>query len=294
MELSGVLHEALDYYRSSVNLYNEVRDLLQSEDTWKITFRNARQRAYTALWRTLILLEKADEVLCFAEQGRAQALMDHMRLQYGSDVLASKSFESKTKISNVLSEITTQTVFIALESNTINLWLLMGTDVHFEKKSTEDATLLMKMAFKEIGVGVRFKCENRSLDDPEGNLPLKKESCQKTADCKNNSLRLLFDSVIGPIANLLKGDELIIVPDGPLCLVPYAACVDEASRFLSESIRIRILPSLTSLKLNTGCLEGYHSKNGVLLVGDPCLEEAPQIKAFAMGQRRSKDDRRDC
>ena len=35
--LSGDLQKALNYYRCSVNAYNEVRGLLQSEDTWKIT-----------------------------------------------------------------------------------------------------------------------------------------------------------------------------------------------------------------------------------------------------------------
>ena len=155
----------------------------------------------------------------------------------------------------------------------MNLWVLMGAQVHFERTSIEDVSLLMENAFKQIGVGVKVKCENRSLDDREGDVPLNEESYQKMADCKTNSLPLLFETVIGPIAHRLKGDELIIVPDGPLCLAPYAACVDEASKYLSESTRIRILPSLTSLKFITSCPEGYHSKNGVLLVGDPCLKK---------------------
>ena len=132
----------------------------------------------------------------------------------------------------------------------------------------------MKNAFKEIGVGVDVKCENRSVDARGDNVSLNDESCQNTEDCTTNSLRDLFDSVIGPVAHLLKGDELIIVPDGPLCLAPYAACVDEASKYLSESKRIRILPSLTSLKLITSCPEDYHCEHGALLVGDPCLQKA--------------------
>lgn len=86
-------------------------------------------------------------------------------------------------------------------------------------------------------------------------------------------MRLLYDTVIGPIAKLLQGDELIIVPDGPLCLAPYAAFLDEDSRYLSETTRIRIIPSLTSLKLIKNCSEGYHSNSGALLVGDPCVEK---------------------
>ena len=272
-EFSDDLQEALNYYRLSVDVFNEVRSLLQSEDMWKISFRNACQHPYTALWSILLRLEMPEEVLRVAEQGRAQALMDLMKLQYGFESPASKSLESKATTADALSEISTQTVFIALNGNTINLWVLMSADVYFEKKSIPDVSSLTENAFKVIGVGVDVKCENRSLDDRVDDVPLNDESCQNTEICITNSLRDLFDSVIGPIAHFFKGDELIIVPDGPLCLAPYAACVDDASKYLSESTRIRILPSLTSLQLITSCPEGYHCKHGALLVGDPCLQK---------------------
>ncbi|XP_020608557.1 tetratricopeptide repeat protein 28-like [Orbicella faveolata] len=174
---------------------------------------------------------------------------------------------------------------MAMASDTVHLWLLKGKDVHFEEKSIEDATLLIEDACKEIGRRVRINCENRSLCE-SAELQLNKESFQGIVDYKDSSLRVLFDSTIGTIANMLDGDELIIVLDGPLCLVPYAACVDETSRYLSESTSIRILPSLTSLKLITECPEDYHSKVGALLVGDPCVEEVKR--------RRGKRVRLSC
>ena len=42
---------------------------------------------------------------------------------------------------------------------------------------------------------------------------------------------------------------------------------------LSETLRIRTVPSLTSLKVITDSPIEYHSKSGALLVGDPCLEK---------------------
>ena len=75
----------------------------------------------------------------------------------------------------------------------------------------------------------------------------------------------MCDAIIGPIADLCQGDELIIVPDGPLCLAPLAA--------LSETIRIRTVPSLTSLRLITESPEDCHTTSGALLVGDPCLKK---------------------
>ena len=283
LALSGALHEAIDYYRSSVKLYNKVRDLLQSEDKWKITFRNACKNTYTALWRTLLLLGKVEEALCVAEQGRAQTLMDLMKLQYDCELQGSGSIEATVAVSDMLSDKTKQTVFVALEGKTINLWVLCkGRNVQFRQKKVEreEAVAFLERlrndAFREIQTGVRVTCENRSLDEHINKLLSSNEIVQETVKAslsRKESLRLLHDCIIGPIADLLQGDELIIVPDGPLCLVPYAALVDDESRYLSESFKISILPSLTSLKLIVDSANDYHRTSGALLVGDPCVEE---------------------
>ena len=285
MECSGALDEALHYYQSSVKLYNEVRSFLQSEDTWKISFRNERQDAYTALWRTLLRHKKHDEALCVAEQGRAQALMDLMKLKYGAELLSSTSLEPNVRFTYFFSDRSKQTVFAALEGTTINLWVLgKGKNVQFRQKKVESEQRekaveflerLRKDMIEENKIRVRVTCENRSLDERGHNLPPSEEAFMETAERlknKNDSLRLFYDCVIGPIADVLEGDELPIVPDGPLCLVPFAAFLDDKSRYLSESFKITILPSLTSLKLITECTQDYHLTSGALLVGDPCLE----------------------
>ena len=82
---------------------------------------------------------------------------------------------------------------------------------------------------------------------------------------KTDWLQPLYDVVISPIEDLLNCDELIVVPDGALSLAPWAA--------LSESLRIRTVPSLAILKLITDSSADHHTKDGVLLVGDPSLEK---------------------
>ena len=81
----------------------------------------------------------------------------------------------------------------------------------------------------------------------------------------NNSLLPLFDVLISPIADLLQDDDLIFVPDGPFCLAPFSA--------LSDSVRIRTVPSLTALKLIASAPDNFYSNSEALLVGDPCLKE---------------------
>ena len=76
-----------------------------------------------------------------------------------------------------------------------------------------------------------------------------------------------------PVADLVQGDELLIIPDGPLWLAPYAAFKDGNSKYLCESFRIRLAPSLTSLRLIADCPDDYHKSSGALLVGDPWVSE---------------------
>ena len=52
------------------------------------------------------------------------------------------------------------------------------------------------------------------------------------------------------------------------------------SKYLCESFRIRVVPSLTSLKMIAQCPVDYHRKSGALLVGDPWVQDVtgrPQL-----------------
>ena len=75
------------------------------------------------------------------------------------------------------------------------------------------------------------------------------------------------------MADLLKEPEIIIVPDSCMYQVPFAALIDEGGRYLSEKFRIRIAPSLTTLKLIKDSPPNYHSQSGALIVGEPEVSE---------------------
>ena len=291
-ELLGSLRKAIEYYRSSVNLCNDMRALLSSEDEWKISFRSVYQHVYTGLWTTLLKIQDTDEALCAVEQGRAQALTDLLNFQYGFRVPPSDLLAHRKTLSYFLRDVSQLIVFVALKGDTVNSWVFCkGNGVQFRQKrienipAGEDATTmlqnLIKTAFEENDIGLPVKCENRSLDELRGDegLLFNTPSCQDTlpsSPCSNDnnqSLRKLYDIVIGPFADLLLGNEIIIVPDGPLCMAPFVAFVDPDSRYLNDSFRIRIIPSLTSLKLIKDSPQDYHRQDGTLIVGDPCVVE---------------------
>ena len=53
---------------------------------------------------------------------------------------------------------------------------------------------------------------------------------------------------------------------------PYPALADKDLGFLCQHVMVRLVPTLTSLKLLAECPKAYHSTSGALLVGDPWVE----------------------
>ena len=78
---------------------------------------------------------------------------------------------------------------------------------------------------------------------------------------------------IAPVYDLLEEPEVIIVPDRCLYQVPFAALREkEGAEYLSETHRIRVIPSLTTLKIIRDSPEDYHSNTGALVIGNPKVD----------------------
>ena len=141
--------------------------------------------------------------------------------------------------------------------------------------ATDYLNSLRKKAYEEVREQFRVVSENRTLDETstEQELPPAGEETGNLLQSDKNPLRLFHECIISPISNFIEDGELVVVPDGPLCLAPFAAFLDSESKYLSESMRIRILPSLMCMKLINASPKEYHNKSGALLVGDPCLKD---------------------
>ena len=266
-------------YESSIKVFEELRFLLQEKDEWKISFRD-KLETYSYLWIVQLLQSKTKEALLTAERGRAQALTDLMESQYGAKSTPSPSKEQMEKITNISNLISSPTTFLVEAFESLHFWVLhkgqewqyMYKELSYTLKDMTDK------AYNQILDTKPARCEDRSLDDPEDETVEelsdrgrdKKELTSLQGD--EDPLKELYDVVIAPISHLIRDEELIIVPDGSSFLIPYAALVGQTSRYLSETPRIRLAPSLTSLRLLTECPEGRHSTSGALLVGDPWIK----------------------
>ena len=282
--LQGSLPRALEFFHSSVRMFNIVRHDLKGKDEWKISYRNMHEAAYTSLWHLLLRQGEVEKALFAAEQGRAQGLNDLLDFNYG---LKTSYYQLHTTFDS-FSFLPSIAVFIAIDERDIVFWVVQdGKDIQLRKKELiVDRSLnlvdflrsLIVAASQEIAVRAGVQCEDRSLDElPRGDEQMANEKSPHTpaehGPLQMSVLRTLYDVIIDPIADLIHGNELILVPEGPLCLAPYAALIDSNSTYLCDVCRIRVIPSLTSLKLITDSPDGYHSKTGVLLVGDPWVQE---------------------
>ena len=309
------LNEALEHFRCSVEICDTIRANSISEDQLKISFCTSHRHAYTRLWQVLVMLQRNDEALYAAERGRAQALLDALKVTYGLTSLSPRSIESEEEVRYISRKTTVLTVFLALHLNTVNIWVLgkegnpifrqakieierepedsftllldnvlkgwkvkrgkegnpifRQAEIEIGREHEDSFTLLLDTVLKNIRAGVGIRCENRSMDKlSDDSTPSSTRDDNRTSETSQGSTHLLqplYDAVLGPIEDLLDGDELIVVPDGALSKAPWAA--------LSETLRIRTVPSLTSLKVITDSPIEYHSKSGALLVGDPCLKK---------------------
>ena len=266
-------------FNCSMTLLEEMLGLLK-KDEWKVSFRD-QYRVYQHLWRLQVRQGRTIEALSTAERGRAQALADLMKLQYGVKLIQSSPEEQMKRIATLSVQTSSPTIFLAEDEESVNIWVLLesGTWQFVRKEISQALTDWTNKSYKQIGVKEPVRCEDRSFGDESDDEEVEElsdrgENEKDSASSQDNSdaLKILHEVIFTTISQWITNDELIIVPDGSSFLIPYAALVDQQSRYLSERLRIRLAPSLTTLSLLTQCLEEHHSKSGALLVGNPWVQ----------------------
>src|SRR5262249_51998920 len=94
--------------------------------------------------------------------------------------------------------------------------------------------------------------------------------------------RGVYDLVLKPLTERVKGKDLLIVPSGSLCLLPFELLVEGEGegRYLLERRRVRYAPSLTVLRLVRQRDEKRPRPDRLFwAVGDPVYEEGdPRLK----------------
>ncbi|CAH3142350.1 unnamed protein product, partial [Porites evermanni] len=278
----GDFQKAVQCYKNSVIAFDHIRRNLISNDEWKITLKSTYDYINLRLWELQFKEGKVIEALLTADQGRARALNDLLEFNYGLKGLRPEIGTLSARPSDFASYLPPNTAFMGISEGGIVLWVNeKGNEIKTRRTEIDMSVTtyfqsLLEATHKEIGVRADVNCEDRSLSNPSDKKLAEKRSSKPKSHpsyFKKKSLQTFYNVVINPIRDLLQGDEVVIVPQGPLCLAPYAAFMDSKANYLCETFRIRLLPSLSSLRLIQNCPADLHSKTGALLVGDPWVQE---------------------
>ena len=312
VELVNHLHLALlslfegDVDRARPHLFataqklEDMRSFLSENDQFKISFTDKYASAYHFL--SALYCQKGDpnEALSIVELGRARALSDLMARQYSVEKENINQFTYMDGDWSVQNERNFTCLYISYYEQYLFLWIRKANKpMRFRQIDINDC--FMERG-PQIGVHDLFanektlqklyflpqdeQCEDRSwfsLDDedltPKSSLELIspalhliKENEEENQQ-RDPTLADVYRMIIAPVADLLDEAEIVIVPDRFLFKVPFPALVDESEKYLSDTYRLRIVPSLTTLKLVQDCPLDYHRQTGALVVGDPDVGE---------------------
>ena len=261
-------------------------------DGWKISLRDQYQKVYAALWRVMLADGKVTEALFSAEQGRAQSLKDLMALNYLFD--ANDAVQENSTFGEVSSCLPLNTIFMAIGKKELIFWVRQkGKEVELRRKkisSQDEIKSFVQSLVEKIGARDDVEREDRSLElagDKRSAVKRPPQDDRQTQllNLQEEALRTLCHAIIDPIQDLFSGSELVFIPEGPLCLAPFAAFMSLDSKYLCESFSIRVAPSLTSLKMIAQCPVDYHHKSGVLLVGDPWFPDVTKLPALPFARK---------
>jgi len=278
------IQEAFDCLFLSMNKSESLRSFLGENDDFKVSSLDVRNFPYQILSAFFCFWGNPNHALYVLELARARALADLMATQYSVESHISADPQSWIGIENIMKkESNSSCVYISYRDHNLFFWVLKTSGIiHFRRITVDekliDARLIGKLdnflakSFRGFGILPEEDCEDRSLNEVQSLAALRLiEEEDEESGNSESSFSLYYRMLISPVVDLLEELELIVVPDRCLNQVPFPALKDEAGRYLSEKYRIRIVPSLTTLKLIRDSPSYYHSQTGALIVGDPAV-----------------------
>ncbi|PFX11633.1 Tetratricopeptide repeat protein 28 [Stylophora pistillata] len=283
------IEEAKQYLLQCIKKYEQIRSFLKGNEELQISLLEEYGLfPFKMLTKLLCNTGEFRDALYVEELRRARSLTESMAHKFSLEIHISADPKTRFEIENIVKkERNCAFLYISYYKRQVYLWILKANgDIFFRatdevKVNTLDAEQVCDVEgiFKKstVGFGVlpSANCEDRPLDDNkmtsvhEGSRVTLRDETKNT---DSRIRRLCYKLIFAPVADLLTEPEIVIVPDRFSYRVPFAALRDEPTgKYLSENYRIRIIPSLTNLRVIQECPADYHSQTGALVAGDPTV-----------------------
>jgi len=282
--------KACDFLLEDIKHHQSTRSSVKDESN-KLSLDNTNFFSFKTLSWLLLCQGKVHDALFALELGRGRALVDLISQRYGIQRAADTIEVTSSSLQKFFQHHRRNVLFIAVLQSIIALWFIdKKGNIKFKKGYEKELSKGKKVDVARTWFGVdrsvledrEVQCEDRSLsalydDCPSDEAEQSKMSMThivrkgEETERNNQSSQQLnaWSALIAPIVDLIEGPEIVIAPEGGFFMVPFAALKADQGKYLSDKVRIRLVPSLSTLKLIQDSPTDYHCNTGALIVGDP-------------------------
>jgi CHAT domain-containing protein len=269
----GQAAEAENSLREAIDIVESLRTGLS--DTQRIAIADAQSEIFASLEEGLIGQGQFAEALVATERGRAQAFALQLALRQGASLDESPTtYPDLTAIQRIAQERNLTLLSYSLQvDEALHIWIMQPTgEIVFQSlDASQSADLANAIDDFRDAVGAADR----------GGFELVAQAPQE------GQLRQLHQLLIEPIAQWLPNDpeqQVVIVPQGELFLVPFAALQDADGTYLIENHTLTTAPSIQVLDLATNLAAQNNQPlfNDALVVGNPTMPEVPDISLASL------------
>ena len=277
----GSFERSVAYYDSAAAIYSRLRRHVGS-DANAVSFGESEQFAYWPWALAFLQLDDPIRAWAVAERGRAQAVLELMspvaRPSAGrSDAVAAAHADPEGEAADLWHSLKGDSAYVLFylqAGDTLALWLMTAQgELPFSVAHVQQDSLAHLIAMLRTGLGAesarRGMARGRDQEGSPRGLDL------SAGDDNSETLRILGGLLLP--SDLLRrvpaGAEIVIVPHGPLGLVPFAALPLEGDS-VPFGVRhpLRYAPSLRAL-VAASARPAPISGGPVIVVGNPSMPE---------------------
>ncbi len=270
---TGQRQEAVKALQSTVKLWESLRPDLTDEN--KISIADIQANTYRLLQQAFVNLGDTEAALEVSEQGRARAFAELLayRLSLRGETPPAEQFQPPTisQIKNIAQRQNATLVEYSHVGNDLYIWVIEPTgQIHFRRQSLDEKPLETWVAGYRQALDLRGRNEGYStierVENPKNSTGYK-------------TLQQSYQLLVQPIADFLPQNPetpVIIIPQGQLFLIPFAALPDENGVDFLEKHPLLYAPAISLLTATPPNHDSLRiGKDPALVVGNPDMPNDP-------------------
>jgi CHAT domain-containing protein len=293
---TGQVKAATASFLAAIEIWESLRPGLTDEN--KVSLFETQAATYGYLQQALIAQQQEEAALSIAERGRARAFVELLASRLGGN--QSEEFQSPQpptvdEIRRIAQQQNATLVEYSIVEDQLYIWVIQpdGT-INLRSVNLDELDLsLPDAAARSLAAAskgdTRGATQNQGLnalvegtrDEVENSQSTTKETEEITPQrYRNRRLWKTYQLLIKPIEDLLPNnptDRVVIIPQGSLFSVPFAALQDEAGNYLIEKHTIVKAPAIQVLDLAHQQRQRLTQQNQqtTLVVGNPVMPSIP-------------------